>query len=187
MLEKLCKSLLNAPIVHRGSYNYFIHPISDGVPQLEPDLLEEITDHILGMLNRDFDRILALEAMGIPLATAISMKTGVPFTIIRKRPYELEGEIKLSQETGYSKGELYINSVRKGDRVLIVDDVISTGGTLAALVQALEGIGAVITDNIVVIERGDGVSRLREMGIDVKTLVRIGVTEKGVTIEAVHE
>ncbi|MEZ5334743.1 MAG: hypoxanthine/guanine phosphoribosyltransferase [Methanolobus sp.] len=187
MLEKLCKSLLNAPIVNRGPYNYFIHPISDGVPQLEPGLLEEIADHILGMVKGDFDKILAIEAMGIPLATAISMKTGVPFTIIRKRPYELEGEIKLSQETGYSKGELYINDVRKGDRVLIVDDVISTGGTLVALVNALENIGAQVTDNIVVIERGDGVSRLREMGIDVKTLVRIDVTEKGVSIEAVHE
>lgn len=187
MLDLLCKSLLDAPIVHRGPYNYFIHPISDGVPQLEPGLLEEISDHILGMISKDFDKILAIEAMGIPLATAISMKTGVPFTIIRKRPYELEGEIKLSQETGYSKGELYVNDVKKGDRVLIVDDVISTGGTLVALIKALENIGAVVTDNIVIIERGDGVSRLKEQGIAVRTLVRIDVTENGVSIEAVHE
>lgn len=187
MLEILRESLLNAPIVHRGAYHYFIHPISDGVPRLEPVLLDEITDHILGMVTEDFDKILAIEAMGIPLATALSMKTGIPFVIIRKRPYELEGEIKLSQETGYSKGELYINDVKEGDRVLIVDDVISTGGTLVALMNALEGIGAVVTDNIVIIERGDGVSRLKDMGIDVKTLVRIDVTEKGVSIEDIHE
>ncbi|WP_340819362.1 hypoxanthine/guanine phosphoribosyltransferase [Methanolobus sp. WCC4] len=187
MLEKLRESLLNAPIVHRGEYHYFIHPISDGVPRLEPALLEEVTDHILGMVAGDFDKIIAIEAMGIPLATALSMKTGVPFVIIRKRAYELEGEIKLSQETGYSKGELYINDVKEGDRVLIVDDVISTGGTLVALMNALEGIGATVTDNIVIIERGDGVSRLREKGIDVKTLVRIDVTENGVTIEDIHE
>jgi adenine phosphoribosyltransferase len=187
MLEMLHKSLLNAPIVHRGDYHYFIHPISDGVPQLEPALLEEITSHIMGMVSQDFDKILAIEAMGIPLATALSIKTGVPFSIIRKRPYELEGEVKLSQETGYSKGELYVNNVMKGDRVLIVDDVVSTGGTLVALINALEGIGAVIVDTIVIIERGDGVSRLKDEGIDVKTLVRIDVTEKGVSIEAAHE
>jgi adenine phosphoribosyltransferase len=139
------------------------------------------------MVSKDFDKIIAIEAMGIPLATAISMKTGVPFCIIRKRQYGLEGEIKLSQETGYSKGELYINDISEGDRVLIVDDVISTGGTLVALMSALEGVGAIVTDAIVVIERGDGVSRLKEMGIDVKTLVRIDVTEKGVSIEAIHE
>ncbi|WP_406671015.1 hypoxanthine/guanine phosphoribosyltransferase [Methanolobus sp. ZRKC4] len=187
MLEKLHESLLNAPIVRRGEYYYFIHPVSDGVPQLKPELLEEITEHILGMVSKDFDKILAIEAMGIPLATAISMKTGIPFTIIRKRPYELEGEIKLSQETGYSKGELYVNDVKKGDKVLIVDDVISTGGTLESLMKALEGIGAVVTDTIVIIERGDGLSRLKNMGINVKTLVRIDVTEKGVSIEDAHE
>ncbi|WP_094226745.1 hypoxanthine/guanine phosphoribosyltransferase [Methanolobus psychrotolerans] len=187
MLNILRESLLNAPIVRRGDYYYFIHPISDGVPQLEPELLEEITWHILGMVSKDFDKILAIEAMGIPLATALSMKTGIPFTIIRKRPYGLEGEVRLSQETGYSKGELYVNNVRKGDRVLIVDDVISTGGTLVSLIKALEGIGAVITGTIVVIERGNGVSRLKDLGIDVKTLICIDVTEKGVSIEAVHE
>lgn len=56
-----------------------------------------------------------------------------------------------------------------------------------ALMDALEGIGAIVTDSIVIIERGDGVSRLREMGIDVKTLVRIDVTENGVSIEDIHE
>ncbi|WP_319508513.1 hypoxanthine/guanine phosphoribosyltransferase [uncultured Methanolobus sp.] len=187
MLNILRESLLNAPIVRRGDYYYFIHPISDGVPQLEPELLEEITEHILGIVSKDFDKILAIEAMGIPLATAISMKTGIPFTIIRKRPYGLEGEIRLSQETGYSKGELYVNDVRKGDRVLIVDDVISTGGTLASLIKALEDTGAIITDTIVIIERSDGLSRLKDIGIDIKTLVRIDVTEKGVTIEDTHE
>ncbi len=187
MLKLLRESLLNAPVVQRGDYPYFIHPISDGVPQIEPAMLEEVTEHIMSMVTKDFDKILAIEAMGIHLATALSMKTGVPFTIIRKRPYGLEGEIRLSQETGYSKGELYVNDVRKGDRVLIVDDVVSTGGTLVALIHALEGIGATVIDTIVIIERGDGVSRLRDMGIDLKTLVRIDVSGKGVSIEDIHE
>ncbi len=187
MLELLKKSLLKAPIVRRGDYSYFIHPISDGIPQLEPSLLDEITDAILAMSTGAFDKIFTIEAMGIPLATAISMRTGIPFTIIRKRPYGLEGEIELSQKTGYSKGELYVNNVFKGDRILILDDVISTGGTLIDLKKALEEAGAVVTDIIVVIERGNGVSRLKDMGIDVKTLVRIDVTEKGVSIEGIYE
>ena len=184
MLEKLHESLMNAPIVRRGEYNYFIHPISDGVPFLEPELLEEITAHIIQIADMDIDRILTIEAMGIPLATSLSMRTGIPFSIIRKRQYALDGEIVISQKTGYSKGELYVNSVKKGDRVLIVDDVISTGGTLLALMTALRDAGVEISDAIVVIERGEGASRLRDMGFNVKTLVRISVNEKGVSIEA---
>ncbi len=175
---------MNAPIVRRGEYNYFIHPISDGVPFLEPELLEEITAHIIQIADMDIDRILTIEAMGIPLATSLSMRTGIPFSIIRKRQYALDGEIVISQKTGYSKGELYVNSVKKGDRVLIVDDVISTGGTLLSLMTALRDAGVEISDAIVVIERGEGASRLRDMGFNVKTLVRISVNEKGVSIEA---
>ncbi|KXS44769.1 MAG: adenine phosphoribosyltransferase [Methanolobus sp. T82-4] len=183
MLEKLHDSLLKAPIVHRGEYHYFIHPISDGVPFLEPELLDEITEHIIDIADTDVERIVAIEAMGIPLATALSLKTGIPFSIIRKRPYELDGEVILSQKTGYSKGELYINAIKKGDRVLIVDDVISTGGTLMALISALKKMGAEVSDTIVVIERGEGVAEMRDMGFDVRTLVRISVDENGVSIE----
>lgn len=182
MLELLKRSLIEAPIIKRGEYYYFIHPISDGVPILNPELIEEISDHISDIADTNIDRILTVEAMGIPIATALSLKTGIPMSIIRKRKYELDGEVKLSQSTGYSKGELYINGILNGDRVLIVDDVISTGGTLHALVKALNGIGAIICGIIVVIERGDGSSRLAESGIDVTTLVKIDVNEKGVSI-----
>ena len=130
MLENLKKSLINAPIVKRGEYHYFIHPISDGIPSIEPILLEEITDHIQNKANIDVDKILTIESMGIPIATALSLKTGIPFTIIRKREYKLKNEVVLSQSTGYSKDTLYINGINKGDRILIVDDVLSTGGTL---------------------------------------------------------
>ncbi|HJH32176.1 MAG TPA: purine phosphoribosyltransferase family protein [Methanosarcinaceae archaeon] len=185
MLNLLKRSLAEAPIIKRGEYYYFIHPISDGVPILDPELIGEISDHILGIADTDIDRILTIEAMGIPIATALSLKTGIPLSIVRKRKYELDGEVELSQSTGYSNGELYINGIVKGDRVLIVDDVISTGGTLHALVKALHGIGAIICGIIVVIERGDGSSRLAESGIDVTALVKIDVNENGISIMGV--
>ncbi len=184
-LDILQESLRKAPIIKRGDYPYFIHPVTDGVPSMDPGLIAEVTEHIAGIIDPDIDKILSIEAMGIPLATALSLKLGIPFSIVRKRKYELEGEIKLSQSTGYSKGELYINDIRKGDRLLVVDDVISTGGTLKALLQALENIGASVLDVIVVIGRGDGVKQLHEMGFNVRTLVDIDVSESGVIIKEV--
>ncbi len=133
------------------------------------------------------DTILTVEAMGIPVANALSLKTGIPLTIVRKRPYFLEGgEVELSQSTGYSKGVLYINGLKKGgDRIIIVDDVISTGGTLLALVKALQTIGVEVMDVISVIGRGDGYLKLRELGVEPKILVTIDVGEKGVEIKDV--
>jgi adenine phosphoribosyltransferase len=183
MLEILRESFNEIPIVKRGDYYYFIHPVSDGVPALEPELLEEIAEYIVERADLDVGRILTIEAMGIPLATTVSLMTDIPLAIVRKRKYELEGEVTLSQSTGYSKGELYINGIKKGDRVLIIDDVVSTGGTLLALVRALKNIGATIAGIFVVIERGEGVASLRKEGIEVTTLVRIDVDEHGVHIQ----
>ena len=47
MLDRLKKSLLEAPVFKRGSYNYFIHPITDGVPEIRPDLIREVVSHIV--------------------------------------------------------------------------------------------------------------------------------------------
>jgi adenine phosphoribosyltransferase len=99
--------------------------------------------------------------------------TDIPMTIMRKREYKLPCEIAVHQTTGYSKGELYLNGVYQGDRVVIIDDVISTGGTMKALLQALEIAGAEIGDICIAIQRGDP-----DIGRPYKSLVKIEVTEK---------
>ncbi len=182
MLKNLRETMKNAPIVRRGTYNYFIHPISDGVPLVKPELLREVIACIVKNANLDVDKIVTIEAMGLPLGAALSTITDIPFIIIRKRKYGLPGEIAVHQMTGYSKGELYLNGINKGDRVLIIDDVISTGGTLKAVLKALEQAGAIVQDIVIVIERGEGKKIIKDMGYDVQTLIKIDVDEKGVKI-----
>ena len=182
MLKNLRETMRTAPIVKRGSYNYFIHPISDGVPLVKPELLREVIACIVKNANLDVDKIVTIEAMGLPLGAALSTITDIPFIIIRKRKYDLPGEIAVHQATGYSKGELYLNGINKGDRVLIIDDVISTGGTMKAVIWALEKAGASIADIVVVIERGEGKKIISDMGYNVQTMIKIDVDEHGVKI-----
>ncbi|MCS3923534.1 hypoxanthine/guanine phosphoribosyltransferase [Methanosalsum natronophilum] len=186
MNDKLYNSLINAPTVNRGNYTYFIHPISDGVPLLEPSLLNEISDNIIEKVDMDVDCIITIEAMGIPIATSLSLKTGVPVSIVRKRKYELPGEIEISQSTGYSKGKLYINGISADTKVLIVDDVLSTGGTLRSLVKALGQIGAQISDIVVVIERGNGAKELAKEGLEIISLSRVDVIDNKVVVERIY-
>ena len=184
MLENLKKSLLKAPIVKKGEYNYFVHPITDGVPLVEPDLIEEVVEVISKLMNLDVDKIVCIEAMGIPIATALSIKTGIPFVVVRKRTYGLEGEVDVHQVTGYSNGKLYINGIKKGERVILIDDVVSTGGTLTAVLNALKSIGAEIMDVMVVIDKGQGKSIVeRKTGLKIKSLIKVKVKDNKVVIE----
>ncbi|NLL10614.1 MAG: purine phosphoribosyltransferase family protein [Methanomicrobiales archaeon] len=177
MYPILTNSLVTCPILKMGDYNYFIHPITDGIPDIDPGLLREIATGLIRLLNlEDVKYIVTAEAMGIPVATALSLMTDIPVNIIRKRKYSLPGECDVCQVTGYSKGGMYINGIKPGDRVVIVDDVISTGGTMNGIIEALQSIGAEIVDIGFVIRKGDPVLKLPYsylVSIEVTDLVRV--------------
>jgi adenine phosphoribosyltransferase len=181
LLEKLKRSLLEAPVFKRGEYNYFIHPITDGVPHINPDLVREVAGHIIRIADLGVDKIVTVEAMGIPIGMALSLMTDLPMVIIRKRKCSLPGEIELSQKTGYSKGQLFLNDIKSGDRIIVIDDVISTGGTLMSILGGLKAAGADVKDIVIVIERGEGADKLRRQGVGIKTMVKVDVNEKRVT------
>ena len=142
-MDILKKSLENAPIINKGKYQYIIHPLTDGIPKIEPKLLEEVTNKMSNIIKKyeNIDKIVTIEAMGIPLASVLSLKMNIPFSIIRKRKYGLENEIYVKQETGYSKSKLYLNGFKAGEKIIIVDDVLSTGGTLKSVLKSLFEIG----------------------------------------------
>ncbi|HIG03564.1 MAG TPA: adenine phosphoribosyltransferase [Candidatus Poseidoniales archaeon] len=180
----LQESVINAPVVWKGEYAYFIHPLSDGVPKQSAELLGVARDLISEKVNWDeIDLILGLEAMGIPLAAALCLDSGKPLVIGRKREYGLPGEVAIDQTTGYSKGEIFLNDISEGDRILVVDDVVSTGGTMLPVLKTLESIGAIVQDCWIVFEKGDGVSKVREEGNwPLNSLIKMKMEGEKITI-----
>jgi adenine phosphoribosyltransferase len=185
-MDQLRQSLLDAPIIEKEDYQYFVHPISDGVPMLEPELLREIVIRIIRKADlEDVDKIVTPAAMGIHISTAVSLMTDVPLVVIRKRQYGLDGEVSLSAQTGYSESEMYINDVEAGDKVLVLDDVLSTGGTMKAILDSLEHIGADVVDVVAVIKKA-GPNELDDAGYSVKTLINVTVEDGEVIITDPH-
>ena len=174
-VELLKDSVVKAPVVWKEGYPYFVHPLSDGVPRQSAELLRAARDLISEGVDWDsIDIILGLEAMGIPLAAALCLSSGKPLVIGRKRQYGLPGEVSIDQSTGYSKGEIFLNDIDKGARVLIVDDVVSTGGTLHPVLKAVEESGAIVQDCWIVFEKGEGMNNIRSSGNwPLNSLVRI--------------
>ena len=183
--QQLKESLLAAPVVWKGDYPYFVHPITDGVPRLDPAVLSSVVELIEQIVDWDsIDLILGIEAMGLPLTSPLSMRNNRPQVVARKRSYGLEGEISIGQSTGYSKGTMYLNDIKKGERVLVVDDVLSTGGTLDAIIQGIETIGAVVETVVVVVEKGPGLAELQRKytHIQISSLVRLEMNGEKVVL-----
>ena len=184
-IEILKQSLVKAPIIWKGDYPYFIHPITDGVPRLEPNVLEAIIELSLPLINWDsIDIILGIEAMGLPLMAPLSMRTGIPMVIARKRQYGLEGEVEINQETGYSKGSIFLNDIKPGEKIAIIDDVLSTGGTMRSVIEGVKKTGAFIENIVIVVEKGPGMELLQQDYPNIKfdSLVKLEMDGEKVVI-----
>ena len=184
-LTILQNSLRGAPIIWKGEYPYFIHPISDGIPRMDPDVLRATRDLIVSSVDwSEVDLLVTVEAMGLPLLAAVGDATGKPTVVIRKRSYGMEGETRVDVATGYSQSTVYINDIEAGERIVIVDDVISTGGTLEPLLETLENMGVILQDVVIAIEKGEGRERLNRERPHwpVRALARIDIIDGKVEI-----
>jgi len=184
-LSVLQDSLRDSPIIWKGDYPYFIHPISDGIPRMDADVLRATRNLIVEMVDwSKIDLVVSVEAMGLPLLAAVGDATGKPTVVIRKRQYGMEGEVRVDVSTGYSQSTTYINDIKPGERILIVDDVISTGGTLEPILATLEEMGVILQDIVIAIEKGEGRERLAKERPDwpIRTLARIDIIDGRVEI-----
>ncbi|MDR2873645.1 MAG: adenine phosphoribosyltransferase [Methanobrevibacter sp.] len=186
MLKKVIASLENSEIRKMGDYDYVITPLLDGIPSFDPILLREIVNVIKRKIDlSNIDKILCIESMGIPFATALSLDTEIPFEIIRKRKYDLPGEVQVNQETGYSKGNLYINYLKKGEKVIIIEDVVSTGGTLIATINTLKNMGIEISNVIAIVEKYGGKKTVeKETGVPLLTMVKLNITNGKIMVKS---
>ena len=184
-LTILHESLRGSPIIWKGEYPYFIHPISDGIPRMDAEVLRATRDLIVESVDwTNIDLIVTVEAMGLPLLAAVGDATGKPTVVIRKRSYGMEGETRVDVSTGYSQSTVYINDIKPGERILIVDDVISTGGTLEPLLETLENMGVILQDIVIAIEKGNGRERLNKERPEwpIRSLARIDIIDGKVEI-----
>jgi len=185
-LELLKEQLRKAKIIKKGNYRYILNAITEQEPALEPAILDDCADKLLEKLNyKKATKILTAEAMGIPIATTISLKTSLPLIIATRRKKGTPDEIPIVYVTGYEDGILHINGVKKGDRVLIIDDLISTAGTIKALINGLNQIGAEIVDIGVIFNKVDygGLRELQRMGFNPKYLLNVKLNGEKIEVQ----
>jgi adenine/guanine phosphoribosyltransferase-like PRPP-binding protein len=178
--KELIKSAFdNQPLLSFGEYKFLVNPLTEQVPATSAELLRATTKLLVeaGDFN-SATKIAGEEDKGAILVASTSLETGLPFGMARWYPSGLEGQVGVDFEMEYASGQLFLNGIEKGDRVIIVDDMVSTGGTMLALIEAVEKVDATIIDIVCVAEKIDyqGVDRIkRESGHQVKTLLQVSV------------
>ncbi|MFJ6796906.1 S-methyl-5-thioribose-1-phosphate isomerase [Streptomyces sp. NPDC091268] len=120
----------------------------------EPGLLADLAAQVAAEFGGSFDRVLAVESRGFLLGAALAARTGLPLTLVRK-PGKLPGAVHSAAyalEYGEDRLEIRTDALVPGDRVLCVDDVLATGGTLGAAARLAEACGAKVAGLVVLVE-----------------------------------
>ena len=177
-------TLTEAEVMDRGGYAYIVHPLMDGVPRCDPALLSAFLGWALRQdVLRHATLLAAPEAMGLPLVAALSLATGIPYVVIRKRRYDLPGEEVAYCETGYGENCLHVNDCWPDDRIVIVDDVISTGNTLDAILATLRSMGVPVEGALVFLDKGDKRTTMsRRHKVPIRAMRTVKVEESKVRI-----
>lgn len=174
-----------ATVVKSGTYYTSVNELCDQMPALRPDVLWAATRELLRLGTFEGNKILSEEDKGAPLATALSLTTGMPLCMARWYPYAIPGQLEISMKNEYFSGKLYLNGVAPGDKLILIEDTISTGGTMIALIEAARALGAEVVEALALVEKfeNDGCEKVRAAtGVAVKTAMKISVKETGVAV-----
>jgi len=133
--------------------------------------IDNLTEAIRGLGP---DVVAAVDARGFIIGGALAYKLGKPFVLVRKKgklPYATLAE-DYALEYGKATIEIHADACRRGDRVVVVDDLIATGGTLLAASKLFRTLHAEVVGVAAIIDLPElgGSKRLVETGLTVKTL-----------------
>jgi len=121
------------------------------------------------------DRVAGIEARGFILGGAVAHQLSAGFVPIRKKGKLPHATVRVaySLEYGLDEIEMHRDAVRPGERILLVDDLIATGGTAAAAVQLLRSLGAAVLAACFVVDLPElgGAARLARLEVPVRCLV----------------
>jgi len=167
----------------RRVYRYIVNPLTENIPPPDPRWSEWIAQTIHQQTPDDIDKVLTIESLGLPVAQMVASLKGKPLAVVRKRDFYHKSNLlaKTRYASGFEHGTYWIYGVLAGDRVLVIDDAVSTGGTLAPLLSALQKKNVAIADVFCVLEKPEyhGVRNVRKAtGLDVKTLFQVNTKSR---------
>lgn len=133
-------------------------------------VIDELAKHLEG---RKLDAIVAVESRGFIFGAPLSLRLGLPFVPLRK-PGKLPAEtvgVEYALEYGTNRIEIHKDALKMGERVVVIDDLLATGGTAAAACELVNKLGAQVEKVLFVIELSflDGREKLK--GFDVSALL----------------
>jgi orotate phosphoribosyltransferase len=134
--------------------------------ETDPTLLRNLGKHLAHLVPKETQRLAAPELGAVLLGGAVSMEAGLPLVLVRKEP------------KGYGTSKQIEGRFEPGDRITVIEDVVTTGGDSLRSAQVLRDAGVEVIHLVVVLDRGEGgEDNIQAAGIPYSPLFRIADLE----------
>jgi adenine phosphoribosyltransferase len=141
----------------------------------QPELFRQVVDELAGQAEKSAPtKIVGIDARGFLFGAAVAYKLGLGFIPVRKKgklPYRTIAYSYIL-EYGRADMEMHVDAVQSGEKVVLVDDLLATGGTSAAAVHLIQQLGATVESALFVIELVDLGGRKQLSGVPVQSLIQ---------------
>lgn len=181
-MKQVFNAFNNQPLVFVKDRNYLVTPLLDHCPATSFLLVKDVIQELNRLVKiNNIDKIIGEEDRGGYLTAIFSYQHKLPFSLAKWNACGLIGENAIDFRNAYTNGKMYLNGIKTNDRVIVVEDIIDSGGTVIALINLLKMAKAKIIDIIAVAEKVEyqGVARIyQETGFKVKHLLKFSSTGK---------
>jgi adenine/guanine phosphoribosyltransferase-like PRPP-binding protein len=182
-MQQVIDAFNNRPLVHVKDRNFLINPLTDHMPTTSFELVDDTIKSLAQLTDYSkASKLIGEEDRGGFLVALMAYHLHLPFGMVKWNPNGFEGQISVEFRNAYTGGTMFLNGCEKGDKVILVEDMVDSGGSIVAMIELCKKAGVEIVDIVVIAEKEEykGIERIkRETGRDVKLLLKF--SSKGKT------
>lgn len=179
-MKEIIKAFHNQEIIKMKGSNYIINPLFDHEPETSYKLMKDAIRELSTLTDfSKANKIIGEEDRGGFIAALMAYKHKKSLAMVKWSPINLKRQISINFRNIYSEGKMYLYGVKKGDKIILVEDLIDSGGTIIAMIKLLKRAKVTIKDVICVAEKkeNNGIRRIeKQTGIKVRCLLRFTCT-----------
>jgi len=184
----LSKAFKNTIIKNVAGYPYPISPFAGVTQAINPEMLAEVAQFVQAeKLFSQANLIVTFDSAGTQLAAIVGQALNLPYLIAKKRKFDLPGEISFSVKTNFDEKIFYLYGNFKNKKILLIDDIISSGSTQKAANLALNKSGAKVIALFAVASKTNIIGKryqdnLKDLQMPLITIMEIQIVNEKVAV-----
>jgi len=181
-MKQVVSAFHNQKLVWVKDRNFLVNPLTDHYPTTTYEILDDVVKSLEKLTDfSKANKLIGEEDRGGFLVAVMAYYLKKPFGMVKWNPNGLNDGVSVDFRNAYTEGKMYLSGVEKGDKVILIEDMVDSGGSIIGMIELCKKAEVELIDILVVAEKEEfqAVARIKkETGRDIKLLLKFNVSGK---------